>query len=64
MTKYLYISTKLQYHIYINPIFAAGEYHKYDLVDYYHVDPCFGSNEEFKQLVDTFHENGLKVIID
>ena len=50
--------------IYINPIFAAGEYHKYDLVDYYHVDPCFGSNEEFKQLVDTFHENGLKVIID
>ncbi|WP_044913951.1 glycoside hydrolase family 13 protein [Butyrivibrio sp. WCE2006] len=50
--------------IYINPIFAAGEYHKYDLVDYYHVDPCFGSNEEFKQLVETFHENGLKVIID
>lgn len=50
--------------IYINPIFAAGEYHKYDLIDYYHIDPCFGTNEEFKELVEVFHENGLKVIID
>lgn len=24
--------------IYINPIFAAGEYHKYDLLDYFHID--------------------------
>lgn len=29
--------------IYINPIFAAGEYHKYDLLDYFHIDPCFGT---------------------
>lgn len=50
--------------IYINPIFAAGEYHKYDLLDYYHVDPCFGTNEEFKELVRIYHENGMKVIID
>ncbi len=50
--------------IYINPIFAAGEYHKYDLLDYYHVDPCFGSNEELKELVSIFHQAGIKVIID
>ncbi|MCM1143821.1 MAG: alpha amylase N-terminal ig-like domain-containing protein [Blautia sp.] len=50
--------------IYINPIFAAGEYHKYDLLDYYHVDPCFGTNEEFKELVKIYHENGMRVIID
>lgn len=50
--------------IYINPIFAAGEYHKYDLIDYYHVDPCFGTNEEFGELVQTFHENGIRVVID
>ena len=50
--------------VYINPIFAAGEYHKYDLIDYFHVDPCFGTNEDFKELVDTFHENGIRVIID
>ena len=50
--------------IYINPIFAAGEYHKYDLLDYFHIDPCFGCNDDFKKLVDTFHANGIRVIID
>ena len=50
--------------IYINPIFAAGEYHKYDLLDYFHIDPCFGSNEDFKDLVDEYHKNEIKVIID
>jgi len=50
--------------IYINPLFAAGEYHKYDLLDYYNVDPCFGTNEEFAEMVDTLHDNGIRVIID
>lgn len=50
--------------IYINPIFAAGEYHKYDLVDYYHIDPCFGTDEEFGKLVQHCHEKGIRVIID
>lgn len=50
--------------IYINPIFAAGEYHKYDLLDYFHIDPCFGTNEEFKEMVEVYHQNGLKVIVD
>lgn len=50
--------------VYINPIFAAGEYHKYDLLDYYHVDPVFGGDEAFKKMVETLHANGIKVIID
>jgi glycosidase len=50
--------------IYINPFFAAGEYHKYDLIDYFHVDPCFGTDEDFKQMVRTYHNNHIKVIID
>lgn len=50
--------------IYINPVFAAGEYHKYDSIDYFQVDPCFGRNEDFKELVDVFHQNGIRVIVD
>ncbi|MBD5466553.1 MAG: alpha-glycosidase [Lachnospiraceae bacterium] len=50
--------------IYVNPIFAAGEYHKYDLLDYFHIDPCFGTDEEFRDMVALCHENGIKVIID
>ena len=50
--------------VYLNPIFAAGEYHKYDLLDYYHVDPCFGGNEAFRTMVNTLHASGIRVIID
>lgn len=50
--------------IYLNPIFAAGEYHKYDLIDYYHIDPAFGTDEDFDQLVKTAHRMGIRVIID
>ena len=50
--------------IYINPIFTAGEYHKYDLMDYYHIDPVFGTNDDFRELVETYHRNGIKVIVD
>lgn len=50
--------------IYINPIFAAGEYHKYDTLDYFHIDPCFGTNEDFKEMVKIMHQKGIRVIID
>ncbi len=50
--------------IYINPIFAAEEYHKYDLIDYFSIDPCFGKNKDFEELVNACHKMGIKVIID
>lgn len=50
--------------IYINPIFAAGEYHKYDLLDYKKIDPCFGTNEDFREMVQVMHSHNIKVIID
>lgn len=50
--------------VYLNPIFTASEYHKYDLIDYYSIDPCFGSNEDFKNLVEDCHKRNMKVIID
>lgn len=50
--------------IYLNPIFTAGEYHKYDLLDYLHVSPDFGTDEEFRNLVERAHGLGLRVILD
>ncbi|MBQ4620540.1 MAG: alpha-glycosidase [Clostridia bacterium] len=50
--------------IYMNPIFAAGEYHKYDLIDYYHIDPAFGTDEEFGILVRKAHAMNMRVMID
>ena len=50
--------------IYLNPIFTAGEYHKYDLLDYFHVSPNLGTDEEFHQLVDQAHDLGMRIVID
>ena len=50
--------------IYLNPVFAAGAYHKYDLLDYEHIDPCFGTDEEFAYLVSEAHSMGIRIIID
>lgn len=50
--------------IYINPLFVAGEYHKYDTIDYYHIDPNFGTDDDFKELVQVFHNHGIRVLID
>ena len=39
-------------------------YHGYATTDYYKVDPRFGSNEEYRRLVDEAHQKGLKVVMD
>lgn len=50
--------------VYLNPIFAAESYHKYDTIDYFQIDPCFGTLEEFKELVGALHERGIRIILD
>ena len=39
-------------------------YHGYACTDYYHIDPRFGNNEMYREMVDAAHEKGLKVIMD
>ncbi|MDA3814360.1 MAG: alpha-amylase family glycosyl hydrolase [Candidatus Cloacimonetes bacterium] len=50
--------------IYFNPLVQAASNHKYEAYDYFKIDPHFGSNTEFTQLVKDFHQNGIKVIVD
>ena len=33
--------------LYLNPVFSGREYHKYDVLDYYHIDPCLGTEVDF-----------------
>ena len=39
-------------------------YHGYACTDYYRVDPRFGTNAEYRQLIDECHKKGLKVVMD
>ncbi|WP_328089944.1 glycoside hydrolase family 13 protein [Fictibacillus sp. B-59209] len=50
--------------IYFTPIFKAKSNHKYDTIDYFEIDPQFGTKETFRQLVDACHEKGIKVMLD
>lgn len=50
--------------VYLNPIFSAGEYHRYDTLDYYHIDPILGTDNDLAELVDTAHSLDMHVIID
>jgi len=38
--------------------------HGYDVSDYFNIDNRVGTNSEFRALVRTFHENGIRVVLD
>ncbi|MBN1926808.1 MAG: glycoside hydrolase family 13 protein [Prolixibacteraceae bacterium] len=42
----------------------SASYHHYATTDYYRVDPRFGTNQEYKQMVNECHRRGMKVIMD
>jgi len=50
--------------IYMTPIFKSTSTHKYDTLDYYQIDPSFGTEEDLKELVDLAHAHGMRVILD
>ncbi len=39
-------------------------YHGYACTDYYHIDPRFGTNEDYRELVREAHGHGIKMIMD
>jgi glycosidase len=56
--------------IWMTPVFENdmppeyGAYHGYAATDMYKVDPRFGTNGEFRDLVAATHDRGMKVIMD
>ena len=50
--------------LYLTPILNGDFNHKYATTDYLEIDPSFGSKETFRELVETCHKYGLKIILD
>ena len=46
--------------VYKSPFKDAG----YDISDYLTIDKRFGTMDDLKELIDTFHKNGIKVVLD
>jgi cyclomaltodextrinase / maltogenic alpha-amylase / neopullulanase len=50
--------------IYLNPIFLSPSTHRYNTSDYYQIDPKLGTMADFRELVDSVHQNGMRIILD
>lgn len=50
--------------IYLTPIFKASTNHRYNIEDYYEIDPLLGTKDDFKKLVERAHQLGIRIIID
>ena len=50
--------------VYLTPVFTAPSPHKYDTIDFDHVDPGFGGDAAFARLVDVCRARGLGLILD
>ena len=54
--------------IWCTPLLLDNEptqsYHGYACADYYHIDPRYGSNDLYRDLVIAAHNKGLKMIMD
>ncbi|CAN5745944.1 alpha-amylase family glycosyl hydrolase [soil metagenome] len=50
--------------LWLLPITAAPSYHGYDTTDYFTIEPKYGTNADFKRLIDECHNRGIKVVVD
>lgn len=50
--------------LWLTPVFKNSEYHGYSITDFYDVEPCLGTLEDYKTLVRLAHENGIKIVMD
>ncbi len=50
--------------IWLSPMMPSPSYHKYDVTDYYNIDPQFGTLDDFDELIKECDKRGIDVIID
>ena len=50
--------------IYLSPVFESSSNHKYNTGNYKNIDPMFGDEEIFKELIDKANAKGISIILD
>lgn len=50
--------------IWLMPIMPSTTYHKYDVIDYYDIDPQYGTMKDFEELIKECDKRDIKVLIE
>ena len=50
--------------LWLTPIQKSNSYHGYDVTDYYRIDQKFGTLEDYRELIYSAHQRGMKVLMD
>ena len=50
--------------LWLSPAHPSDSYHAYDVTDYYAVNPLYGTEQDFKNLIDAAHDRGIKIYMD
>ncbi len=50
--------------LYLTPIFKSPSNHRYDIIDYFEVDPVLGGNEGFKKFCEAMRGEKFRVVLD
>jgi alpha-amylase len=50
--------------LWLMPVFKSPSYHGYDTTDYRHINPDYGTDEDFTRLLQEAHKRGIRIIVD
>lgn len=50
--------------LWLLPIFESPTYHGYDTIDYYKINPDYGTMDDLENLINEANEKGIKIILD
>ena len=50
--------------LWLTPFQHSNSYHGYDIMDYFTVDPRFGTLDDYRELIFKAHQKGMKIVMD
>ena len=50
--------------LYLNPVYKSGSNHRYDVDDYYQIDPMLGTMADLSSLSEKLRQAGISIIFD
>ncbi len=50
--------------LWLTPFQQSNSYHGYDIMDYFTVDPRFGTLDDYRELVYEVHQRGMRILLD